>query len=86
MGALVVPGLGEDAARQIWSHWRLRAGDVFDAGYPSEFMSEFVRTEKRLLAHIGPPKIELARGKAEHSVDVTLTFQLRTPANGTRRR
>jgi outer membrane protein assembly factor BamA len=74
MGTLLLPGLEEELANRIRSHWKLKAGEVFDAEYPSEFMKDLLSSEPALRAIGGSAKISTTPGRVPRTVDVTLTI------------
>jgi outer membrane protein assembly factor BamA len=49
MGAVEIAGLPPAEAASLQKRWRLKAGDVFDASYPSKFVADEVRPVLRRL-------------------------------------
>lgn len=81
MGDLVIEGLSESDANNVRGRWAILHGDVFDDGYPDQFLRknilEFQRESLRNGRVLPPMKIE---GKAvpdpeKHVVNVTLIFK-----------
>ena len=81
MGDLVIEGLSEADANNIRGRWSILHGDVYDEGYPDQFMkksiAEFQRESLRAGRVLPPMKIE---GKAvpdpeKRVVNVTITFK-----------
>jgi outer membrane protein assembly factor BamA len=73
MGTLLTPGVGEEIAARIRSHWTLKAGDVFDAEYPAEFARNMAVREARSSPALGALKVSVAPGRVARTVDVTVT-------------
>ena len=71
-GTLTFPGLAPDGAAILSSRWKLKAGDVFDATYPSQFFLDEIRT--RLKQGTTPPSIRSKVDKEKHIVDVSFVF------------
>ncbi|HKG13846.1 MAG TPA: POTRA domain-containing protein [Pyrinomonadaceae bacterium] len=81
MGDLFIEGLSEADANNIRGRWAILHGDVYDDGYPDQFLKknilEFQRESLRAGRPLPPMKIE---GKAvpdpsKHVVNVTLVFK-----------
>jgi outer membrane protein assembly factor BamA len=74
MGNLIINGLPESIAQQLRSSWKLKPGDVYDAGYLDSFMKAGIKFEARDMAAL-PKKIvsEIKPDKQKLTVDVTIT-------------
>jgi outer membrane protein assembly factor BamA len=46
-GTLTFPGLAPDAVEILTKRWRLKTGDIFDATYPSLFVSQEIHPRLR---------------------------------------
>jgi outer membrane protein insertion porin family len=82
MGELSVAGLNEVDANNLRGRWRLLHGDVYDEGYPEEFMKkalpEFYKDELRA-GHPLPTMttdIKATPDREKQTVDVAITFRL----------
>jgi outer membrane protein assembly factor BamA len=75
MGTLTVTGVGEETARKIQEHWRLKPGNVYDEEYPAQFPGELARTAPKLLAGLGRMKFKTVRNPGLWTVDVALSFE-----------
>ena len=74
MGTLTVTGVGEETARKIREHWKLKPGDVYDAEYQAQFPGELARANPQLLAGLGSMKFKTAPNSGVWTVDVALSF------------
>jgi outer membrane protein assembly factor BamA len=81
MGDLVIEGLSESDANNIRGRWAVLHGDVFDEGYPDQFLKknilEFQRESVRAGRPFPPMKIEgkAVRDDTKHVVNVTIVFK-----------
>ncbi len=84
MGELSITGLDEAAANNLRGRWRLLHREVYDEGYPEEFVRKAVPEFVREAARAGNPlpafKVEskVTPDHARHTVDVTLNFKRET--------
>ncbi len=68
MGTLFLQGVDDESGREIRRQWKLKAGDVYDENYPSEFLVREFR------GRLGAMKVTLTPNLAAQTVDVTLRF------------
>jgi outer membrane protein assembly factor BamA len=75
MGELTVAGLTEaDVADRVRAEWKLRPGDVFDAGYAEGFLARVMPTLMRAGAGRLKVNTQVRPDAARQAADVILTF------------
>jgi outer membrane protein insertion porin family len=74
MGTLAVTGLSESDAERVKSKWRLKPGDVYDAGYFPEFLAVVARDLYRPGGRPPRAAIEVKPDRQRAVADVTLKF------------
>jgi outer membrane protein insertion porin family len=89
MGEVVINGLSEVDANNLHGRWRLLHGDVYDDGYPAEFIKKVMPEFMKDALHAGHPLPAMKVGtkvtpdREKHTVDVTLDFKPEAPATTT---
>lgn len=74
MGGLTITGLPSSTAARLRERWKLKPGDVYDAGYATDFMSELRKSDPQLLAELGAMRMSAKQDAATRTVQVTLAF------------
>jgi outer membrane protein assembly factor BamA len=76
MGNFEVIGASQAAADRLKNSWRLKAGAIFDASYPGEFLQKDVRSAlPGMTLRSAKFKIMMSPNRALHVMDVTLQVQ-----------
>ena len=71
-GTLTFPGLSPDAAATLTKRWRLKAGDVFDASYPTQFFMDDI--QPRLRQGTAPPRLQTQIDDQNRVVNIQYLF------------
>ena len=74
MGELTIAGVPDATARVLRERWKLKPGDVYDAGYAAEFLNDVRKTNPQLLAGLGPMRMSVKQDPASHTVLVMLSW------------
>jgi hypothetical protein len=74
MGELTIAGVPASTSARLKERWKLRPGDVYDAGYATDFMSDLRKSDPQLLAGLGPMRMSVKQDAATRTVQVTLAF------------
>jgi outer membrane protein assembly factor BamA len=79
MGQVTIAGLPEYEAGRVKAAWGLRAGEVFDSSYITEFMNKVMR--EKLIGQTGVLKVgqEYKRDDQRLIVDVVVKFGRQGP-------
>jgi outer membrane protein assembly factor BamA len=83
MGNLIIKGFPDSAARQLRETWALKAGEVYDQGYPKEFFDKSfgevmkkVIEESRAQGKKGVPKVQSREQANRDTLTVDVTIEL----------
>jgi outer membrane protein assembly factor BamA len=71
-GTLTFSGLAPDAAATLTKRWRLKAGDVFDASYPTQFYVDEI--QPRLRQGTTPPRVQSQLDQENRVVNMNYVF------------
>ena len=81
MGELTVAGLNEVDSNNLRVRWRLLHGDVYDEGYPAEFVKKALPEFYKDALRAGHPlpamnaDVKATPDREKQTVDVTLNFK-----------
>ena len=83
MGNLIIKGFPDSAAKLLRETWALKAGDVYDQGYPKEFFDKTlgdvmkkVIEESRAQGKKGVPRIQSREQPNRDTLTVDVTIEL----------
>jgi outer membrane protein assembly factor BamA len=83
MGNLIIKGFPDSAAKMLRETWALKAGDVYDQGYPKEFFDKSlgevmkkVIEESRAQGRKGVPKFQSRERPNRDTLTVDVTIEL----------
>jgi outer membrane protein assembly factor BamA len=74
MGELAITGVPDATARLLRERWKMKAGDVYDAGYTTDFMNDLRKSDPQLLTRLGAMRMSVRQDATTHTVQVTLAF------------
>lgn len=74
MGQLTVTGVPASTSTRLKEGWKLKPGDVYDAGYATDFIADLRKGDPQLLAALGPMRMRVKQDAATRTVQVTLAF------------